>query len=220
MLALLQRAEARLVEQGMPRAGEAAPATPADPQLAAFRISDVSGLREPSPPTDMTSGVSMHCYGMAVDFNVAGDPFVRHSGAQMAGRAMLLVEGKDYILDGAAGHGTPSEAWDSLHAGSEALKTYLTLSVEQIREKLTEHPNAAAKGDAAWWAEQIRLDRTDADRRKNWVGGSPAAGFMDLPKAFVTILADAGLTWGGTYAGGKDIMHFDGRDDFRAQRHR
>ncbi|MGZ4640333.1 MAG: hypothetical protein ACXV2J_14895 [Actinomycetes bacterium] len=35
---------------------------------------------------------------------------------------------------------------------------------------------------------------------------------MDLDKALVLAMADAGLTWGGTYGGGKDIMHFDLRE--------
>ena len=35
---------------------------------------------------------------------------------------------------------------------------------------------------------------------------------MDLDKALVLAMADAGLTWGGTYSGGKDIMHFDLRE--------
>src|SRR3954451_11235992 len=162
----------------------------------------------------------MHCYGMAIDIDVAANPFVRQSGSQMVGRAMLLVEGKSYILDGAAGHGTPSEAWDSLHAGSEALKTYFTLSADQIRAKLAEHPEAAAKGDVRWWQDQIQADRSDPDHTKNWVHGTPTTGYMDLPKAFVTIMAGAGLMWGGTYSGGKDVMHFDGCDDFHAQRRR
>jgi len=32
---------------------------------------------------------------------------------------------------------------------------------------------------------------------------------MDLNKALVEEMANAGLLWGGTYGGAKDIMHFD-----------
>ena len=35
---------------------------------------------------------------------------------------------------------------------------------------------------------------------------------MNLSKALVLAMADAGLTWGGQYGGGKDIMHFDLRE--------
>ena len=35
---------------------------------------------------------------------------------------------------------------------------------------------------------------------------------MDLDQAVVLALTDAGLTWGGTYPGAKDIMHFDLRE--------
>jgi hypothetical protein len=41
--------------------------------------------------------------------------------------------------------------------------------------------------------------------------GSPASGFLTLPKALVLALWDQGLAWGGVDLGGAsgDLMHFD-----------
>ena len=218
MLDLLAAAETQLVAQGMPRAGEAAPENPPDPELAGFTIRDISGLRQPRPATDQADGVSLHCYGMAVDVNVSRNPFVRRSGAAMVTRAVALMRGTEYILDSATGHDTASNAWDNLHAGSENLKAYFRLDRAGVERQLRTHQRARDMGDVTWWLEQIRADRDDEDRNRNWVGGSPTRGYMDLPKAFVTILAGTGLRWGGTLAGGKDIMHFDARPAFRARR--
>ena len=218
MLDLLAAAETQLVAQGMPKAGEAAPENPADAELAGFTIRDISGLRQPRPATDQADGVSLHCYGMAVDVNVSRNPFVRRSGAAMVTRAVALMRGTEYIVDSATGHDTPSNAWDNLHAGSENLKAYFRLDRAGVERQLRTHQRARDMGDAAWWLEQIRADRDDEDRNRNWVGGSPTRGYMDLPKAFVTILTGVGLRWGGTLTGGKDIMHFDARPAFRARR--
>jgi hypothetical protein len=34
-------------------------------------------------------------------------------------------------------------------------------------------------------------------------------GYMTVQKELATALVQAGLTWGGTYNTGKDLMHFD-----------
>ena len=175
MLDLLAAAETQLVAQGMPRAGEAAPENPADPELAGFTIRDISGLRQPRPATDQADGVSLHCYGMAVDVNVSRNPFVRRSGAAMVTRAVALMRGTEYILDSATGHDTASNAWDNLHAGSENLKAYFRLDRAGVERQLRTHQRARDMGDVAWWLEQIRADREDEDRNRNWVGGSPTA---------------------------------------------
>jgi hypothetical protein len=209
----LQEAEKLLVAAGMPKAGETPPEG-ADAELAGFKIRDISGLRPPTPATDKKTGVSMHCYGLAVDINVSANPFVRYSGARMIERATLLMNGSKYTLDAKEGHENPDAAWTKFQAGSKALKAYFVLGTkgkDAIKAKLDAHPAAASLGDAAWWEGQIKLDREDEDRNKNWVDGSPTKGFMDLPKAFVKILTGPGveLRWGGTLSGGKDIMHFD-----------
>jgi len=40
----------------------------------------------------------------------------------------------------------------------------------------------------------------------------PAQGFLDFNEAVVAKLIGVGLTWGGTYPGAKDMMHFDLRE--------
>ena len=73
-----------------------------------------------------------------------------------------------------------------------------------------------AKGeptDVPAWLEQIEKDHAalsasgDFEKHK-----PPEQGFLDLDEAVVLALTGAGLTWGGTYPGAKDLMHFDLRE--------
>jgi hypothetical protein len=62
----------------------------------------------------------------------------------------------------------------------------------------------------------VALDRWTTDKRGATRGNfehhdAAKTGIMDLPKEVVGALVSAGLSWGGAYAGGKDIMHFDWR---------
>ena len=217
----LRRAEQMLIAKGMKMAGEtdrddddeSAEGDDVDTELAAFTVRDISGLRPPQPATGKNAGVSRHCYGLAVDINPSTNPFVRYSGARIIERATTLISGKKYTLDAKKKKGqTTEDAYDELRRGSDDLEKYYALGEkgpEAIKRQLEKNPAAAALGDAAWWVEQIKLDRTNKKRTSNWVGSKPTQGYMDLPKAFVTALVDAGLTWGGSYGGGKDLMHFD-----------
>jgi hypothetical protein len=99
------------------------------------------------------------------------------------------------------------QMWDHLHGASEALKAYLNLSDADLAQRV------AANGhghDLAWWTEQLANDRKlGADSEFKGHTSPEAGGFMDLSRELVEVLTAAGLTWGGAYRKGKDIMHFD-----------
>lgn len=102
-----------------------------------------SSLRKPALAVGGSS-LSLHTFGLAVDLNYRGNPFLGNAGALAPWLALI---NKDHA---------------ALSAGG------------------------------------------DFQNHK-----PPEKGFLDLDEAVVLALTDAGLTWGGTYARAKDIMHFD-----------
>ena len=97
--------------------------------------------------------------------------------------------------------------WDRLHAQSEAVKTYLSLSESELAARVGD---GVAGHDLAWWRDRQAKDLKEGGRGA-WGGHHHAQthGFMDLAKNLVVALSAAGLLWGGQYRTGKDIMHFD-----------
>jgi hypothetical protein len=118
------------------------------------------------------------------------------------------------------------EQWDKFHADSDMVKQYLNLSTDELDTILGQrmaaitawskksHGSSTLSGepvtDASWWHTQLAKDQahprggdfTDASNPKKH-------GYMTVQKELVTALVGAGLTWGGVYNGGKDLMHFD-----------
>jgi hypothetical protein len=202
--------------------------TPAE-LATALGVHAIVGLRRPK---NATGGrlPSMHCYGLAVDINYAGNPFVgrpRKGGNPVVaavGRATLLLPGNAYALDAlpadlpsarggdsakarAANADRAGQLWDHLHGASEALKAYLNLTDAELARRV------AADGhghDLGWWQAKLAEDRRVSQDSEFSDHTDPAAGgFMDLRRELVEVLVGAGLTWGGCYRTGKDIMHFD-----------
>jgi hypothetical protein len=179
-------------------------------------VYEIVGLRRPKNATGGTMP-SMHCYGLAVDINYAGNPFVGRKGGNPAveatKRATLLLSGSEYTLNalpaGLAGGNAKrsTQMWDHLHGASEALKAYLNLSDAELAQRV------AANGhghDLAWWTAQLAEDRKLSSNSEFKGHTKPeTGGFMDLSRELVEVLSGAGLTWGGAYRKGKDIMHFD-----------
>lgn len=187
-----------------------------DDAVAAEKVGlySLSGLRRPKAATG-GSKPSLHCYGLAVDINYRGNPFVRSRVTDRATRrAMLLLHGvESSVLDRPARD--DAAQWERLHAQSEALKQYLALADEAQANQVGALAEALrAKGidnrSDAEWLEQILADARRVPRQREFSGHTdPAAGgFMDLEKALVEELTNAGLTWGGRYKRGKDLMHF------------
>jgi hypothetical protein len=175
----------------------------------------VGGLRPPKPATG-GSRPSMHCYGLAIDINARGNPFVGRSLRSTAAiqHATLLLRGEAVTVTDAASAKAGAQ-WERLHAASEDLRIYLSLREDGNKEKLaalvTLRQQAGDTRDVAGWKAQIEEDYKAIAGKGDFAGqANPArSGFMDLDKALVEALTAAGLSWGGQYPGAKDIMHFD-----------
>jgi Domain of unknown function (DUF4157) len=193
----------------------------------AVGVYSIVGLR---PPKKATGGShpSMHCFGMAIDINYRGNPFVgQKSDSAVVGateRATLLINGtavnirkapkglrKGETDDSEEARAARAERagrmWDRLHRASDALQAYLNLSDDDLAALV----EADGHGhDIGWWRQRLAEDKTLSGNAEFSNHSDPAkAGFMDLSRELVEVLVGAGLSWGGCYATGKDIMHFD-----------
>jgi hypothetical protein len=229
LLAVLQAAEATLMGRYPGKSPR---------QLATLLgVYDIAGLR---PPKNATGGSrpSMHCYGMAVDINYLGNPFLgqgrrprkgdkeakANAQTEMIKRATLLMGGSAFdigaspkglgkggLADNDVGRAIRAERagqlWEQFHSASEAVRAYLSLSDGDLAARVA----VAGQGhDLAWWSQQLAADKALIGHGEFTSHADPSkAGFMDLSKELVEVLVNAGLSWGGCYATGKDLMHFD-----------
>jgi hypothetical protein len=194
---------------------------------AALGVYAIVGLR---PPKKATGGShpSMHCFGMAIDINYRGNPFVGQKNASAVvdatERATLLMSGSAVNVRKAPkgltqGQTDDSDAartaraeravrmWERLHNASDALRAYLNLSDDDLVALV----EADGHGhDIGWWRDRLAEDKAlHADAEFSNHSDPAKAGLMDLSQELVEVLVGAGLSWGGCYAAGKDIMHFD-----------
>ena len=210
-----------------------------DPQH--LNVYSVSGLRLPMPASGSDGIPSLHCFGLAVDVNYAGNPFV---GLQRASRdekrftssrtpraierAMWLVHGEAFDVESSVGTDAGA-AWETHDRASKALVRYLDLAKDPDGTELATLVAAAKKpaagvnwdqpatagwwNDLTWWRSRLKTDWDVRDlydfHKAEHHGKAETTGYMDLSKALVEEMASAGLLWGGTYGGKKDIMHFD-----------
>ncbi|HLO28829.1 MAG TPA: M15 family metallopeptidase [Anaerolineales bacterium] len=197
----------------------------------------ISGLRPPQPATGGKKP-SLHCYGLAVDINYQGNPYigfhkkVRKTAQAVIKNATLLVTRTKMDVKESPEKGrtrkSALEMWDRLNTESEALKTYFSLGKD--KDKLKEHVEALHnagnkrenKRSVEDWQKLIEedyaalYDPTGGKDKKgegkgDFAGHNDPAqkGFMELDRLLVEALTKSGLTWGGTYGGAKDLMHFD-----------
>jgi hypothetical protein len=147
-------------------------------------------------------------------------------------RAMWLVEGEAFDVEApmglTPGPGTVTTAWKAHDRASKALVKYLNLAkdldgpelqrlVAAAKEPKGVAWNQPAKpgwwNDLAWWKGRLQTDWAVRDlydfQAEGHHGMAEKTGYMDLHQALVEELVNAGLLWGGQYAGAKDIMHFD-----------
>ncbi len=221
MLAALQQGEQALMAKY--------PGKSADQVAKALGVYSLVGLRRPKKATG-GSRPSMHCFGMAVDMNYAGNPFVGNQGSaavDMIKHATLLMSGSAVNIKAAprklakAERGDDQvgrharavragEQWESHHSASEALRAYLNLSDTELAARV--QAGGGGGHDLAWWQASLAADRRASRRGDFGEHTDPAkAGFMDLAKELVIALEEAGLSWGGSYNTAKDLMHFDRR---------
>lgn len=185
-----------------------------------------SDMRVPKAAVGGTS-ISMHTFGLAVDLNYAGNPYLGNAdkkvGRAVIKRASGLVGNAP--VDILTSLGSAKQSFDKLTAASSALVTYLSFRKDENREALRAAiaGHTAAKGeptDEAGWVKQIEKDHTAITKSADFKGHtSPEKGFMDFQESVVMALAGAGLYWGGEYAGTKDLMHFDLRTGEGAKIH-
>jgi hypothetical protein len=197
---------------------------------------DIAGLRQPKAATGGTRP-TMHAYGMAVDINYGGNPFMgqdnkKHTNYwgnrddEMIRRATLLVTGHSRSIrenpraltkagraDTEQGRELRAkragELWEKHTKTSEALRDYLNLTDEQV-EKLV--GDGVHGHDLDWWKQQHAADKKLSRESGELKAHSDPAGkhgFMDIKKELVLLMVNAGLSWGGAYNSGKDLMHFD-----------
>lgn len=175
-------------------------------------------MRKPKPAAG-GSRMSLHTFGLAVDLNYRGNPFVGLSGKKITSRivkrATSLVDGSPIELMEPLARDV---AYATLTRASKALSTYLSYRTPGNRAALTRQvsrhtPAQGEPGDVDGWLAQLEKDYESLHHgkaAKDFVAHKlPEEGFIDLNEQVVLELTRAGLTWGGTYAGAKDIMHFD-----------
>jgi hypothetical protein len=179
--------------------------------------------------------ISMHTFGLAVDLNYAGDPYLGLNGRtapDVIVRATSLVTGTP--VDVGTRLGDTGTAYHKISGASDALVTYLSFrdpaNRQALRAAVAAHtPRKGEPTDEAGWLAQIERDHRAITGSKDFEGHtSPEKGFLDLKESVVMALAGAGLTWGGgdPYGATKDLMHFDlrsgegGRIDSARNKHK
>ncbi|PYG01881.1 D-alanyl-D-alanine carboxypeptidase [Georgenia satyanarayanai] len=177
-----------------------------------------SDLRAPKNAVGGSS-LSLHTFGLAVDLNYKGNPFLGNQGKtapDVVARATSLVTGT--AVDVLTQLGDAQASFTALKDANDALTTYFSYREPANRPlldaKLTGRTAAAGEPtDAAGWIKVIEQDhaalKDKGDFKKH---KPPEEGFLDLDERVVMALTGAGLTWGGTYRTAKDIMHFDLRE--------
>src|SRR5262249_46377016 len=152
-----------------------------------FGLYSIAGLRRPKKATGGTLP-SYHCFGLAVDINYKGNPFVGRADKQGAAleeivkRATLVMEGQAEALRTNAAD-DPGMQWERLYRQSDALRNYLALDNASLAQKV----GSGLDGhDIAWWQDQQSKDRAAAKVNSELKGhGGGALGFMDLSKDLV-----------------------------------
>src|SRR5262249_39099893 len=151
--------------------------------------------------------LSMHTFGLAVDLNYKGNPFLGNAPGHIAPpiikRATSLVLGR--TINVMTDLGAAKDAYTDLTDASDALKTYLSYrekaNEKDLTDKVSKHiPLKGEPADVKGWLKQIESDakalQSDPDFDKH---KSAEEGFMDLNQSVVLALTGAGLKWGGTY---------------------
>jgi len=185
--------------------------------LTALGIYSISGLRTPGVAVS-GSRVSFHAFGLAIDVNYAGNPFIARSAvvARIIMRATDFILGRRINVRAAPGRSTLEQLRTRYATASNALVRYFSFRLPANRVALGAHLISrgfpADNATINRWQRRIRRDYTNRTLRREFAARDPAAGFIDLPEDLVVALGrHGGLLWGGQYQGGKDIMHFDWR---------
>jgi hypothetical protein len=186
-------------------------------------------------------GKSMHLFGLAVDINYTGNPWVAGSVDAAHGsnevftavmrRASLLISGEAEDFDAKylwALYPKPTtQIYRAIASKSQDLQKYFELAKNKakIRDLLAQphlpdgiiEPGESMDHGVDRWCQIISQDLADLQKEGSSFHGhsSPAEGFLNLHEDLVTSLRDhSKLAWGAVDFGPRqsgDMMHFDDR---------
>jgi hypothetical protein len=160
-----------------------------------------------------TADYSMHMFGLAIDINAMGDPYIRDSalGAfntalRNASRLLRAADARTYS------HGGGAAQYDVLAPLDTLLQQYFALVADPAALRAA----TAASRDAIWRARNeadaraaIQADIDALAGKVNRTGNLTkfkARAVLDFDRRLVEAMDTAGMTWGAEYG---DIMHFD-----------
>jgi hypothetical protein len=189
----------------------------------------ISGRRAPANAVG-GSALSNHAYGLAIDVNYRGNPFIGRSAQvdTILNRASQFMLGQEFHIRQQQ-TGTVEEIRARYEEASNALSAYFALrdDEDQVQAHLNTRGLPAETPDVQRWLQQINRDYTDRALLADFATQDPrnprdpAAGFIDLTQELMeALVTQAGLFWGGQYRTGKDIMHFDWRSGTIRTNHR
>jgi hypothetical protein len=169
-----------------------------------------------------TAAYSYHMFGLAIDVNYLGDPFVQDSDVARLNvvlrRASQLL--RSTVVSYTRGHG--AAYYDTIAGLDALLEEYFALldNATALTTALAAIKTGPWRGLSATRARSLiqddvnRLSKT-LERRWSKADGSDlrpifkARAILDFDKRFVRCMENAGLDWGAWYG---DLMHFDMRD--------
>ena len=192
-------------------------------QKLGITTADFSGGRK--EPTAALK--SMHLFGLALDVNMAGNPFVQNKEIERVGKYgkyiqpngvdtinELLANG-DKLFGGSSTKFKYQLSYDVYRTINDALTRYLKIMDDDsmLQAALKSTANSEWKSRSLSSAkEKIKKDLEKlATALVRWSEREDlkTKGFIDLSKQFVDGMVAGGLNWGGSGYG--DMMHFDMR---------
>lgn len=143
--------------------------------------------------------LSNHALGKAIDINPASNPHITSSSDFRVINAVcgtVLTAGMLATAD-----------YDTLASASDLFKqdfndAWVTQQEQTLATMKAQHPHPPG------YAKQKALVKA-IHARRSALNGYAAHGFLNLPKALVEGLQNAGLGWGGAWTSAKDFMHFE-----------
>jgi len=145
------------------------------------------------------NSLSNHALGKAIDINPSSNPHLTSASDFRVVNAVcgtVLTAGLLATAD-----------YDTLASASDLFKqnfndAWVTQQEQTLATMQAQHPHPPG------FARQKALVKAIHSRR-NALNGYAAHGFLNLPKALVEGLQNAGLGWGGAWKSAKDFMHFE-----------
>jgi hypothetical protein len=163
-----------------------------------------------------TATFSMHMFGLAVDVNYLGNPFIQSAGD---------VKGLNNVLRNASllmnrptlayRRGAPRDTFDSVQRLDALLETYFDLLDRPVELARLAQASTSPEWNRLTAAEAQAKVQKNLDNLAGLLarGGKAKGHFkrhaiLDFDKRFVVRMEALGLSWGGHYG---DMMHFDMR---------